>query len=255
MSSMKADIEAGITNEETPLVNPEDNDNKLEEIPEWTPLEIAISGTAVATAATSVAAMVANGNPLTVASGTLGIVVPSYSAIQQQKITETLALKETNEFLENELNNLKIENNRLSESCKQLEGSVANLEDMEEALANIRQMETQNLDLLEEQIVESQEILDSMEKNVMGTVIQNIMSILFAIDTDGDYKLSDDEIDTLIHKVEAINDVDVNDEMIKKLIIEKDRNIDGVMDVIRDMLEDSSDKPPEERCFRFNDQN
>jgi len=254
MSNIKADIEAGITNEETPLVNPEDNDEKLEEIPEWTPLEIAVTGTAVATAATSAVAMIVNGNPLTVASGTLGVVVPSYSAVQQQKLTETEALKQTNEFLERELDNLKIENNRLSESCKKLEGSVANLEDMEEALADIREMETQNLDLLEEQIVESQEILDSMQESVRSTVIQNVISILFAVDTDGDCKLSDDEIDTLIHRVESINDVDINDEMIKKLIIDKDRNIDGVMDVIRDAMENSSDKPPEERCFRFNNQ-
>uniref|UniRef100_A0A7S2S5B8 Uncharacterized protein n=1 Tax=Eucampia antarctica TaxID=49252 RepID=A0A7S2S5B8_9STRA len=252
MSNIKADIEAGIVNEETPLVNPEDDDQKLEAIPEWTPLEMAVTGGAVATAGVSVGAMFMDSNPLVLVSGTLGIMVPSYSAVQQQKITETEALKETNECLERELNNLRVENNRLSESVDQLEGSVSNLGDMEEALASIREMETQSLDVLEEQLVESQEILESMEKSVLGTVIQNIISITLSVDTDGDFLLNDSEIELLIRKVEKINDVDVNDKLIKKIIIDNGRNIDGVMNVIRDMLADhDDDKPPEERCFTF----
>ena len=74
-----------------------------------------------------------------------------------------LAMKETAEALDRELNILKAENERLSNITGQMESSVKNLNDMEKTLEHLRESETQSLDLLEEQLRESQAILDSME--------------------------------------------------------------------------------------------
>ena len=72
-------------------------------------------------------------------------------------------MKETAEALDRELNILKAENERLSNITGQMESSVKNLNDMEKTLEHLRESETQNLDVLEEQLRESQAILESME--------------------------------------------------------------------------------------------
>jgi len=82
------------------------------------------------------------------------------------------------------------------------------------------------------------------------------MSIIFAIDRDNDYTLNDHEIDAMINKIERLNGVDVNDKLCKKIIIDHDRKIDGVMELVRDIIEEEpSDLPIEEKMFRFLDTN
>jgi len=163
-------------------------------------------------------------------------------------------LKETNEALEYEVNNLRKENQRLQRIIGDMESSISNLQDMEETLKDIKEMESTGLDDLEEQLEESKDILESLEVSIRGTILQNIMSIIFAVDKDGDYNLDDEEIDMLIKKIESINGINVNDELCKKKIIKLGRNIDSVMELVREVLEEEpNSKPPEERIITFLD--
>ena len=74
-----------------------------------------------------------------------------------------IALKETNETMDRELNNLKYENDRLEIEVKKLEASVSHLKDMEHTLATLRNMERISLDDLQTQLHQSQEILNQLE--------------------------------------------------------------------------------------------
>ena len=89
------------------------------------------------------------------------------------------------------------------------------------------------------------------QTSAQSAIVQNIISVVLAVDEDGDYSLNDAEIEQLIAKVESTQGVDVNDAMIRKIIVEKGRNINGIMELIRTALEDDEDKPWEEKCFRF----
>jgi hypothetical protein len=51
--------------------------------------------------------------------------VAPYVAIQEKNITECEALKEVNQHMETEMNVLKVENERLQSSVRELEGSVS----------------------------------------------------------------------------------------------------------------------------------
>jgi len=68
--------------------NPEDDDQELKDIPPWTVSEIAVTGLATGTVAGSIVAMILTANPFVTVTGILGLLIPPYSAFQQQKITD-----------------------------------------------------------------------------------------------------------------------------------------------------------------------
>lgn len=74
---------------------------------------------------TSLTALVIAGiNPIIYLTAIAGIIIPPYSALQEQKITDCKALKETNLAMEREMANLKYNNNRLKTENDELEASV-----------------------------------------------------------------------------------------------------------------------------------
>jgi len=165
-------------------------------------------------------------------------------------------MDEAVEVLQREIDNLTKHNQSLKDTINELDGSVTRLQDMKEALEDIKIMESSGLDELENQLESSKRILNSVRGSLRGTILQNMMSIIFAIDRDNDYTLNDHEIDAMINKIERLNGVDVNDKLCKKIIIDHDRKIDGVMELVRDIIEEEpSDLPIEEKMFRFLDTN
>ena len=126
----KKDVEAG---ESTPLVgdnngstsfDPENEPPPLEEMKENTLKERAVAAGAAVAFSTSIAAMCLESNPAVYVSGVVGAAVAPYAAIQQEKITQVEALKQTNERLESEVTQLQHENERLSTQVNDLESSV-----------------------------------------------------------------------------------------------------------------------------------
>jgi len=218
--------------------DPEANDVYLEDIPPWTPLEIAVTGFAGITMIIAIITLAISANPLVLVTGILALLVPPFSAYQQQKITDIKAMQETNAAMERELTNLKYENERLSGENDRLDESVSNLQDLSVVFEEIREMEDASLDILEEQLVQSKEILDQMEDNKLNMVLGNIFDIVDASDKDFDSKLSDNEIDMLIKQIEGINSVEINDNLARKLIIDAGRGTDAVMKLIKNILDD-----------------
>lgn len=68
--------------------------------------------------------MLVESNPTVYVSGAVGAAIAPYSVIQQQKITQSEALAQTNERLGEEVANLKEENLRLHSQVQSLETSV-----------------------------------------------------------------------------------------------------------------------------------
>ena len=56
--------------------------------------------------------------------------------------------------------------------------------------------------------------------------------------------LSDDEIDHLIKKIENINNVEIDDKMAKKMIIDAGRGTEAVMALLKDVLDDDPNTGP-----------
>jgi len=152
------------------------------------------------------------------------------------------ALKEVNEAMERELGQYKEQNERLHKTVGELEGSVKNLQELEQTLKEIKMMESSTLDELEVQLQEQKEIEDQLEDNLVAEICQNVISICLAVDKDGDMNLSDDEIALLIAKIQSIGGVAVDEEKFKAKIIENGRSMTAVMEVLRNLLDDQLDQ-------------
>lgn len=114
-------------------------------------------------------------------------------------------------------------------------------------------MENVSLESLEEQLKESEQILDKMEINKLDVVLSNIFDVVVASDKNADNLLQDDEIESLIKKIEGINNVEINDAVAKKLIIESGRGTDAVMELLKNLLDDDPTTGPQlsQRVFSF----
>lgn len=173
------------------------------------------------------------------------------AAIQQNKLTQVVALKETNARMRDEVDQLKAENVKLSTTVSSLESSVSHLQELSHTLDIVRAMEGQSLDELEKQVAESEQILDKMQDNLRGTIVQTLISMVLAIDHDGDMCLSDAEIDSLIHKMEELSTdhFDFKDQVLRQKLIENGRSLNAVMDIIKNLMDD--DAKPEDSIFAF----
>jgi hypothetical protein len=106
-----------------------------------------------------------------------------------------------------------------------------------------------SLDELERQLQESKQILKGFENNFKAELLQNMMTVILTMDRDGNMILSNEEIDELIQAMEGIHGTQVDEERLKKLIIDQGRSLMGVMEVARNLLRD--DIPEEESIFSY----
>lgn len=145
--------------------DPEDDDEYLKHIPEWTPRELFISGIAgssgelgtnsldskaallqlpiftsiihdsilsillfhvffLTVLTSTLALFIAGINPIIYVTAILGITLPPYSAFQEKKITDCKAMRQTNESMTREMENIRFNNERLKAENKKLEGSI-----------------------------------------------------------------------------------------------------------------------------------
>ena len=105
------------------------------------------------------------------------------------------------------------------------------------------------MDELERQLGESRQILDSMQDNLTGDILQNLISVVLTVDNDGDSVLSDPEIDDLIAKIEGMQGVDLKEDLLRKKLTEQGRSLNAIMDVAKNLLDDEC--PPDQNIFTF----
>jgi len=218
--------------------NPEDDDEYLKKLPEWTMWELTVAGVASGSVVTSVFALVIAGiNPFIYAVAIAGILIPPYSAFQEQKITDCKAMKETNLAMDREMENLQFNNERLQEQNTSLEESVGRLQDMKSAYEECQKMDKISLTKLESQLQTSKRSFLQMEINRTNEIVDNIFDVIINADQDDNWTLDDKEIETLIENIEGIVGVEVADELLKKMIIENGRDLDSILNVIKGLLD------------------
>ncbi|KAL3944138.1 MAG: hypothetical protein SGBAC_001785 [Bacillariaceae sp.] len=230
-TTAEVDLELG---ESTPLMG---GKKPLGDLPEYSWRERAVAVlAAVSVAASVISIIVSLGNPLVICSAVLGLLAAPYAVFQQQKITQCLALVETNKRVREEVDTLNRENRKLQENVEQLETSVKGLKVQKEKLDIIQSTQVTSLDALENQLEESKEILAKMKQNVQGEVLGNLFDVLLVADLDGDDVLSNEEIHDLIVKMERLHGVDFNDELVKQTIIDNGRSIDAIMELVKNLM-------------------
>jgi hypothetical protein len=149
-------------------------------------------------------------------------------------------LKKTYTALKGEVDQLAESNQELKLTIGRLGVTVTKLEEIETVIEGITQIKGQSVESLLKAVKENKETVELMEKNVRAAVVQNILSVIFAIDENDDRLLSKTETTNLIKSLREINGVMVDEKKFRAMIKDKNGSIDGVMDVIENMLDDSS---------------
>ena len=119
---------------------------------------------------------------------------------------------------------------------------------MEETLSTIEAMQGSNVKELENQLEESKQILATMSVNAKSELLQNLITVMMAADSNGDMLLSDVEIDELIQQLESIGKVQLKEARIREIIIREGRSLAGIMELARYVLLDEN-IPPEKNIF------
>ena len=197
--------------------------------------------------ATSLAAMVIEGSTVVIIAGILSSVMGPYAYFQQTRLTDIKTLQETHEAVEFEVDRLKSSNEQLSKNISELGGTVDRLEDVENALEVLSVQQGQSVQQFADQVQKNKDILKQMKGNVKSTIVNNLMSVVLASDTDKDFVVDDDEVDKLIHRLQQIGGIEVHDDRFRKAF--EGGSVGSLMDVVSNLLKD--DVPPEERIFDF----
>jgi hypothetical protein len=105
------------------MILPPPSDEILPELDHATWQEKFVTGTAALTVLLSIVSILleATTHPVVYVSGILGTILAPYAALQQRKMTEIIALQQTNQRMELEIQQLQTENNVLQKEITKLE--------------------------------------------------------------------------------------------------------------------------------------
>ncbi len=246
------EIDGGNGNEGTTSAMKSSGRKELAMVAEQTLLEKFTALVSFAAFASSIASMIMVGGTIVKTASVLIILLSPYSYFQQTRITDIRALKETYLTLKQEVNQLAVENDNLKEQVGRLDKSVGKLEDIENVMSAITETEGQSVDSLRATVEENVQNVERMEKNIRANVLQNILSVVFSCDGNGDYNLSDKETTMLIKSLRDVNGVNVNEKKFRKIVQDKNGSVEGVVEILRNLLdEDSNDN---NAVFSFEEQ-
>jgi phosphatidylinositol kinase/protein kinase (PI-3 family) len=144
------------------------------------------------------------------------------------------------EQFEEEVNYLQVENARLKNQVATMEESVSKLQTLEETVSTLQSLQGNSVTALEQQLQESKNILASMKINTQGQILQNLIGVLLATDVDQNMLLSDAEIQQLISNLEQVENIQLDENLIKSTIIEQGRSVAAVMEIARNVMSNES---------------
>jgi hypothetical protein len=246
------DLEAGLGGVPVPTTAnllPPERKGFLKPIPETTPIERVAGVCAMAAFGTALAAMIVEQSYIVIAGGILSIVVGGYAYVQQTTLTDIRTLKETKRALQEEVNRLELSNTRLGKSIDDMTATVSKLEDVEEALTILTAAQGQSVDVFKQQVLESKALLTSMESNHKANVLQNLLTLIFRSDKDGDSTISASEADDLLASIRNTSgsSVKIHEDRFRLAVVGKP--VGAVISVVENLVKD--DVPAENRIFEI----
>lgn len=217
----------------------------LKPIAETTVVERIMMIIAGAAVATSLAAIVVEQSAIVILAGLLSCAMGPYAYYQQTQLTDIRTLQETQAAVQEEVNRLQASNVRLSKSISELSSTVDRLEEVENALDVLSNQQGQSVAAFAEQVEKNKRLLQDMKGNVKNTVVQNLLSVVFASDADKDQIVDEEEVELLIGRLQKIGGIEVHDDRFRKAFA--GGTFASLMNVVSNLMKD--DIPPEQRIF------
>jgi hypothetical protein len=245
------DLEAPIPHDGIESGNPALEETRdgplLKPIAETTPLERIMMFVAFAAVATSVTAIVVEQTAVVILAGLLSSTMGPFAYYQQTRLTDIRTLQETHEAVEGEVNRLQESNQRLTKNISDLSNTVDRLEEVENALDILSKQQGQSVQTFAEQVEKNRIILKTMQGNVKNTIVQNLLSVVFASDTNNDQIVDDHEVDLLIERLQKIGGIEIDDNKFRKEF--SGGSFASLVNVVSNLMKE--DISPEDRIFHF----
>jgi hypothetical protein len=204
-----------------------------------TVLERIVHATAGLTAVLSVLSMILEAaiHPVIYVSGALGLILAPYAAIQQSKMFDIRSLQETNAALELEVNQLQQENAVLQDQTREMTRAAKEVQLLEKTYVELTEVQGRSIKDLQLQLEQSRAIVENLEDNTAGEVLQNLITMVLMVDNNNDKILSDEEINDLIHRLEKINGVELRERLLRRTIVNQyHRRVSGILAVAKQLL-------------------
>lgn len=246
--SPKDDVESGTAVPSLVILPPEPEPalGLLKPLPETTMAERTMGGVGLVATATAIGAMIAEvGQGLVVVAGLLSILTAGYAYYQETALTDIKALRETRQSIQVEVDRLEAENRKLGSNIDEMAKSLEALKDIEDALEKINALQGKSVTQFREQVNGYKDILASMERNLKGQIIGNILSVITRSDTDQDFMFSASEVQEMIRRINNIAGVRVNQDLFREKVTGK--SVHAAMDLVDLLFQDNV--PEQERIF------
>ena len=121
---------------------------------------------------------------------------------------------------------------------------LCRLQDMKDAYEEYQEMGRIAIEQLESQLADSKATLHQLENNRSNGLAEIIADIMLTADDDGNFMLSDGEVDSLIEHVESVAHVEIEDDGLKEMIDKYGRDMESIMNLFRDLLDDDPNTAP-----------
>ena len=145
------------------------------------------------------------------------------------------------------MDGLTVQQDRLKASNDEFEGELERLADVGDALEAITETQGLTVSDLEAQVQFARENLSKMHQNLQGTIVNNVMDVVWGSDTDMDYKINEEEYDELVRRIGKTPGVEINGDKLRDMIVGKEMRV--IQDVLQNLMSD--DLPDEERIFKI----
>ena len=215
---------------------------ELQDIKEYTPIEILVLILAFASFSLSIAAVAMHVKYYRVrfACAIMFLLSP-YSYYQQTRITDIRALKETFLVLKGEVDKMISENTRLKATVGELKDVVDQLENTEKVLAALEDTQGKSIESLKASVEENKANVEALETNMQMKVLENIFQVVRDCDVNNDGKISDEETKALIRRLKDLGGIKVDEKKIIASMKEGNGSVEAVRSIVVELLDDSQD--------------
>lgn len=187
----------------------------------------------------AVFAIFTTGSLLVDITGGILLLFSPYLAYQKRIINDLGSFRDHHNRLREQVNEFIVQNNVLTRNVDRLEGSVSELEQVENELANIA--DTNNVDRLVYVVTETKRINAKMKKNTQAKIVQQLITTVLRTDRDLDLMIGPIELRNLMLRLDHSPGFELNKDLFLKSLGNTDEPvpIEKIMGVIRNLKDDS----------------
>jgi len=173
--------------------------------------------------------------------GILALLLATVVGVRQVTMAKMDTLRDFQNKLREEVNELTVLNNELHNNVNDLETEVDRVQDLERKLSNIARADGTNVDHLVELVKANSIIIAKQSECIKGSVTEQVLTSVLRTDRNSDLKLNDREIDILVRRLRHQDGIKVEENQLRTVLQKGDGSIGNLMDFFRSIMDESTD--------------